>query len=86
MIKYHLHDKKEKHHLINSFSQIAWLDPFPEDAESLKSSFVEPAKIDDLVYHKSRLKPGFIPWVVYIPRKDIMFKIMRGCIGVTDKS
>ena len=23
---------------------------------------------------------GFVPYVVYIPKKSVMFKIMRGCI------
>lgn len=42
-----------------------------------------PADKDDYAYAESRLIKGFIPTVVYVPTKEMMFKMMRACIGVT---
>ena len=35
---------------------------------------------DDLVYDPSRMTKA--PWTVYIPRPEMMLKIMRACIDV----
>ncbi len=47
---------------------------------------MEPNGIDDLVYDDCRLIKGFIPWALYIPRREIMFKMMRACVGVKEKA
>ena len=43
-----------------------------------------PTMPDELAYHESRYIPGFSPYVTYVPSKEVMFKLMRACIGVTD--
>jgi hypothetical protein len=70
--------------LINTFAQVGWFDPFAHE-ETFTATFVEPELITDMVYHQDRLIPGFIPWAIYIPRREIMFKMMRACIGIKDK-
>ena len=35
----------------------------------------------DLVYARSRLEQDFSPLVVYLPTKQLMFKMMRACSG-----
>jgi len=37
---------------------------------------------EELVYHDSWFEPDYIPRIVFIPNKNIMFSIMRHCIGV----
>lgn len=70
-------------------------DPFPEDtphirklmkgnpiaglADSLLFECVE-----HLVYSSHRYVMAYSPYMLYIPRKEVMFKIMRACINVTD--
>ena len=43
-----------------------------------------PEKIDQNVYHESRYREEGSPNVNYIPRKEMMWKLMRSCIGVED--
>lgn len=43
-----------------------------------------PKKIDDLVYAKTRYIPNFAPFCIYIPKTELMFKMMRACIGIKD--
>lgn len=75
--------------LINSFKQIGWPDPFPNDNLPKNphlekyDSYVSDA--DELVYPQSRSNKDFIPLMIYIPRKELMWKMMRACIGVTDE-
>ena len=38
---------------------------------------------DDLVYAKSRYMAEHSPYQVYIPRSEMMIKLMRACVGVT---
>lgn len=35
----------------------------------------------NLIYCKERYTKEYSPMTVYIPTKDIMFKLMRGCLG-----
>ena len=73
---------------INSFSIIGWSDPFPNDDEFIKGSLDDgdgmsmPKYFTDLVYNESRYIEGFSPYCIYIPKKEIMVKIMRACIAV----
>jgi hypothetical protein len=41
-----------------------------------------PTKPEDLVYFRSRYIEGFSPYCVYIPKKEIMLKLMRACVAV----
>ena len=41
-----------------------------------------PTKPEDLVYFRSRYIEGFSPYCVYIPKKEIMLKLMRACVSV----
>ena len=42
-----------------------------------------PDRPDKLVYPEFRYIKGQVPYCIYIPRKEIMLKLMRACIGVT---
>ena len=75
---------------VNCFLQLGIDDPFPEDDEKYEGSlddvdpsiFQLPKTPTDLVYQQGRFIEGFSPYCVYIPRKEIMFKIMRACMLV----
>ena len=69
---------------ITSFEQLGWKDPYPKE-NRIQNKWKMPQKIDDLVYKRQRFANNFIPQVVYVPRKDIMFKLMRACIEVKTK-
>lgn len=75
-------------YFINSFTIIGWSDPFPHDDEFIKGSIDDgdgmkmPTVYTDLVYNESRYIDGFSPYCIYIPKKEIMLKIMRACICV----
>ena len=81
--------EKNKSFLVNSFWMIGWDDPFPDDDEFIIGSIDDPAPdlkspeaADDWVYPEFRYVEGNAPNQIYIPRKEIMLKIMRACIGV----
>ena len=59
--------------MITSFSQIGWKDPFPDEDNEDKNI---PETVDVPVYPEWRYVKGFTPYVVYIPRKQVMFKLM----------
>ena len=73
--------KEEISYNINCFEVLGWKDPFP--VKNYQSSFIIPHDIDQLVYPKSRYIEGMFPWVIYVPRQDVMFKMMRACVEVT---
>ena len=41
-----------------------------------------PESVDDLVYPEQRYIAGQSPFQLYIPRLEVMVKIMRACINV----
>ena len=43
-----------------------------------------PEDAEGLVYPEQRYIHGDSPAVIYIPSKEVMFKMMRACIGITD--
>lgn len=59
-------------------------DPFPEENWAEKK-FKAP-KYDVLVYDRKRLKAGESPFCVFLPTKNIMFKMMRACVEVSDEA
>ena len=64
-------------------------DPFPEDnlegslGENDPAIYRMPEAPEHNVYDKSRYIYWLAPYTIYIPRREIMMKIMRACIGVT---
>ena len=89
MVKYKIVDKKDqfKPFLINGFKVLGWNDPFPDDDKFLKGSiddevFQIALTIDHLVYPEQRYKEGESPKPIYIPKKEIMLKMMRACVNV----
>jgi len=70
---------------VNSFEQLGWSDPYTEEL-CLASDWKIPKELTSLAYSKCRLKCDCIPQMIYVPRKDIMFKLMRACIKVKDPS
>ena len=84
LAKYGLADEGgDRQYIINSFHQLGWPDPYPKE-NSYKSSASQPVDGDDLVYDPIRFREGTPPFVVYIPRAEMLFKMMRACIDVTD--
>ena len=61
---------------------MCWPDPFPHE-QGYKSKAKQPVEAHDQVYNPVRFHGGKIPYLVYIPRAELMFKIMRACLGVT---
>ena len=77
--------------MINSFFSVGIMDPFPNDDLNIIGSrddgeeiLTPPEKVEDFVYPASRYIEGKRPWCLYIPNKEIMFKMMRACIKVKD--
>ena len=89
--KFKIYDNRNKMFLVNSFAQIGWADPFAHESEGQddakkdqKESIQIPDKFRGNAYDESRYIEGFNPTVIYIPNIEVMLKIMRSCIGVTD--
>ena len=68
---------------------MGWSDPYPDDDQFITGSCDDgdnlklPELVTDWVYPEERL--GFknhAPFQIYIPKKEIMLKMMRACIGV----
>jgi len=64
------------------------VDPFPNEERLNKSKAALPEKGDSdtshipLVYPAERYVEGNSPYCLYIPSNELMFKLMRACIGV----
>jgi len=89
--KYNLIVKKPRDFLINRFFSIGITDPYPDDDLNIIGSRDDgedtlplPEKVEDYVYPDSRYIMGKSPYCIYIPNKEIMFKMMRACIKVKD--
>ena len=87
LVKYDICDSY-KPFVINSFQTIGWSDPFPHDDEFIIGSLddgdnlVVPEEPLDLVYAESRYTPDHSPLCIYVPKKEIMLKMMRACVEV----
>lgn len=73
--------------VINSFEQLGIMDPFCFEKhvqrEDEPDAFQLPETPYQDIYPESRLNdPECSPSEIYIPRKEIMFKLMRACIKV----
>ena len=83
-------DTKLMNFNILSFTQIGLEDPFPADEDLYDGSWDDiapevykiPMKPTDLVYKRDRYFAEHSPLHIYIPRKEIMFKLMRACVAV----
>jgi hypothetical protein len=66
-------------------------DPFPDDDQFIIGSIDDvdpelyklPEVPETLVYPPDRYIEGACPYCIYIPRKELMLKIMRACVGIT---
>ena len=91
MLKFKLCDANQPH-TINSFQTIGWPDPFPDDFVHVKGTVKDgdnlriPKHFEDLVYAKQRYNKDYSPACLYLPKKEIMLKMMRACIGVKKRS
>ena len=65
--------------LVNSFWNIGWPDPFPDDHSSIDREFLMDR--DTPVYHESRYNSQSSPIAVWIPSKLVLIKMMRACMG-----
>lgn len=85
-------------HHINCFHHMAMQDPFTDDHLHIKGSLhdfqvhvdeYKEENINDveadpykLVYNSARYVHNMSPLCLYLPRKEILFKLMRACLGV----
>jgi hypothetical protein len=89
---YKIFDDQEHTDCITSFSQIGMLDPFPQEAylegtkSYGKSYFQAPLYVNDFVYSEHKYIQDSSPFILYKPRKDLLFKMMRACINVKTES
>ena len=60
------------------------MDPFPLQDNPYTIVGRLPTFHDDLVYPVSRFEEGNSPHTLYLPNRDMMFKIMRACVKITD--
>ena len=86
LVKYKLVDQPMAY-FINSFQTVGWADPYPDDDKFIKGSLDDgdnlkiPERPDDWVYPKERISQEISPFQIYIPKKEIMLKMMRACIS-----
>ena len=89
--KYNLIVKNPQDFNINRFFSVGIADPYPDDDLNIIGSrddgedfLPAPDKVEDFVYPDSRYVEGRSPYCIYIPNKEIMFKMMRACITVKE--
>ena len=99
--KHKMVDTRSKVYLIKRFEDIGWKDPFPDEPMKVEYKLKDngkdtmpggdgqgpqiPPNKDVLCYAETRLIPKRCPTVIYVPSKEMMFKMMRACIGVKKK-
>ena len=92
LVKFKLHDAFPlKNFHINCLRQVGIEDPFPDDHTKFQKSLNchdmntnQDLTIDDLVYPFASYAEES-PACIWIPRIELMFKLMRACLGVTDE-
>ena len=84
-------DERNLNFLIQRFITVSFPDPFPDDDKNIIGSVDDtpndlkmPSGVDDKVYPDSRYFDGNSPYCIYIPCKEIMLKLMRACISVSE--
>ena len=78
-------------YVIGSFHKIGWNDPFAHEElnSDLESEIPKPElniEIDTPVYNLKRLVPGMSPSCLWMPKKELMVKLMRACINARTKN
>ena len=71
--------------MVNTFWSIGMSDPFPDESTILEQEShlftnVE-FNINNPVYPKFKYVKDQIPFMIFIPSKQFMMKLMRSCIG-----
>ena len=89
MVKFELFDTECESFKINSFEQLGFADPFPSDPSGLSKQQLQkfqslPKSADKLVYPESKYVQGQFPMMIFIPRTEIVLKLMKACIGLSD--
>ena len=74
---------KNKSWNVNSFRGIGWPDPFPDEFSSCEKDFLKYRY--ELVYQEARYSPYYSPFMIYIPSRHVMVKLMRSCLGCETK-
>ena len=84
-----MHTTVKKVYLIDSLYRIGMADPFPNNPnliitcnDDLPAEEKMVTEVGQNVYGETRYIKGFSPYCIYIPTKDVMFKLMRACVGV----
>jgi hypothetical protein len=86
LVKYQLVSPPQSY-FINSFITLGLEDPFPEDDLHIKGSvdddsFKISTSPEDLIYERSRYHVDYSPLCIYLPREELMLKLMRACLDV----
>jgi hypothetical protein len=81
---YGLGEQKAALFLINDWVEIGIMDPFPNEMSEDQVAMSSPEKVSQDVYHEARYVKERSPNVNFIPRQELMWKLMRSCIGVKD--
>ena len=75
--------QKPQSFLVNSFSDIGMYDPFPQESET-QSLFTVPEKVESFVYSQNRFSDAYSPKCIYLPSKNVLWKIMRNCASLEE--
>ena len=67
---------------VNDWEDIGISDPFPNEDTFTKSTWDYPENATTYIYSDKKLIKEYIPNCCYIPNKQMMFKLMRACLGV----
>ena len=67
------------------------LDPFPQEiylegVKKYQQNFTPPKNMSEMIYREHKYQPDSSPFILYKPRKDVLFKMMRACINVKNES
>jgi len=77
---------ENKSYSINFFEEIGWFDPFPANSfltDVYDESELTGLDITENIYPASRTCcPNHYPSAIYLPKRELMFAMMRACVGV----
>ena len=77
-----------KSYNINNLKTVGFIDPFEkeEKANNAKGKLPDKSKPTNNVYPMKRYIKDWSPLCLYIPSKDILFKLMRACVGAEQET
>jgi len=64
---------------------MGWSDPFPDEHSSIEPELVTMLSEGQSIYHESLYNYDYSPFIIFIPSKLVMIKMMRACIAVDKK-